>query len=117
MEKKNERYLSVLNGEQAVWFNVELSDGKIFLKWAKSLGCVWFNVELTDGKIFLKWAKSLGCVWFNGEEIKENEQTKFFTIELKSNGTIGYVPNFCKANEKLKDIKRINFSPNMCLEK
>ena len=91
MENQNKKYLSVLGGKQAVWF----------------------NVKLKDGKKFLKWAKSLGCVWFNGEEIKEMETTKFFTIELNSLGVIGYVPNFCKVNPQFKDIERINFTTDI----
>ncbi|MBO7187566.1 MAG: hypothetical protein J6V68_04140 [Clostridia bacterium] len=88
MEKENKNYQQVLQNEESICF----------------------QVELADGKNFLKWAKALGCKWQNGKPIKFNEKTTHFIISMSFDGTIGYVPIFCYKLEKSKSVKKINFS-------
>ena len=54
--------------------------------------CIWFEIEPSDGKKFLKWAKDLGCIWLNGKEIEPEKGADFFHFSIYKNGRLAYVP-------------------------
>ena len=73
--------------------------------------CIWFTLSdmEKEGKLFLRWAKELGCVWLNGEEIDPEKGTDFFVLSIHANGTIANVPAMARAAKQFKGIKRVNF--------
>ena len=78
---------------------------------------VWFEIELNEGKKFLKWAKELGCVWANGEEINLNKGAEFFHLSISSDGKLSYVPIFAWVSKQpeFKNIKRYVFADYLSL--
>ena len=78
---------------------------------------VWFEIELNEGKKFLKWAKDLGCVWANGEEIEPNKGSEFFHLSISNDGKLAYVPisAWVSKGPEFKNIKRYVFADFLCL--
>lgn len=72
---------------------------------------VWFVLSdmAEEGRLFLQWAKELGCVWMNGEEIDSEKGTDFFTLSIHANGTLANVPAMARVSKRSKKIKRVNF--------
>ena len=73
---------------------------------------IWFKLnKLSEGKKFLKWAKSLGCVWINGDEIDVKEKTTSFHYSITSQGILAKIPLFawCTKTGQFDYIKRYNF--------
>ena len=72
---------------------------------------VWFTLSdmEEEGRLFLQWAKELGCVWRNGEEIYPERGTDFFTLSIRSDGTLANVPAMARISKQFKSVKRINF--------
>ena len=72
---------------------------------------IWFTLsnKLKDGRLFLKWAKDLGCVWINGEEIDPSKGTDFFTLSIHSDGTLANVPAMALASKQFEGVKRVRF--------
>lgn len=83
-------YKDVCAGENEVWFR--LSDRE------------------KEGKIFLKWAKELGCVWISGKEIDPQNDTCFFTLSISSDGKLSNVPAMAIASRQYKTVKRVDFN-------
>lgn len=73
---------------------------------------VWFTLSdmENEGRLFLQWAKELGCVWMNGEEIDPSKGTDFFTLSIHSDGTLANVPAMARVAKKFKRVKRVCFS-------
>ena len=73
---------------------------------------IWFRLsdKKKEGKIFLQWAKELGCVWTNGEEIDPQKGTDFFTLSINCDGKLANVPAMALAAQQFKTIKRVNFA-------
>ena len=73
---------------------------------------VWFTLSdmENEGRLFLQWAKELGCVWMNGEEIDPSKGTDFFTLSIHSDGTLANVPAMARVAKKFKGVKRVCFS-------
>ncbi len=73
---------------------------------------VWFTLsdKVKEGRLFLQWAKELGCVWINGEEIDQEKGTDFFTLSISSDGRLANVPAFAIVSKQFETIKRIDFN-------
>lgn len=78
---------------------------------------VWFEIELIEGKKFLKWTKDLGCVWANGEEIEPNKGSEFFHLSISNDGKLSYVPisAWVAKGPEFKNIKRYVFADFIAL--
>ncbi len=83
-------YKDVCAGEEVVWFT--LSDKE------------------NEGRLFLQWAKELGCVWINGEEIDPEKGTDFFTLSINSDGRLANVPAFAIVSKQFETVKRVDFN-------
>ncbi|MBR7186350.1 MAG: hypothetical protein IKD43_02545 [Clostridia bacterium] len=53
--------------------------------------CVWFEIEPSEGKKFLKWAKVLGCVWLSGEEINPEKGADFCHFSIHNDGKLANI--------------------------
>ena len=73
---------------------------------------VWFEMELNEGKKFLKWAKDLGCVWANGEQIEPEKGVDFFHLSISNDGKLAYVliSAWVSRAGNDKDVKKTSFS-------
>lgn len=72
---------------------------------------VWFVINdlKTEGREFLRWAKSIGCMWVGGREIDAENDSSFFHLSISSNGVLAYVPMFAWIHAQYAKIKRIDF--------
>ncbi len=72
---------------------------------------VWFEIEPSERKKFLRWAKSLGCVWLDGSKINPTEDVKFNHFSIDNKGKLGIVPmaTWLSKQPEFKNITRYNF--------
>ena len=73
---------------------------------------IWFELnKLSEGRTFLKWAKSLGCVWLSGREIDCCERIAFTHLSINNEGKLGLVPIsvWVSKQPEFQNIKRYVF--------